>query len=543
MVLAMSRPLRRTDTSFIHFRKRVPADIQRLAKGTTFTFSIPSDDPNEPRIVAAVMLGTEVKFSLRTRDPAIAKARSGLASAQFERYCEGLRKGPRPLTHKEVVALSGIIYREQIAMWENDPGDAESWEMARDVTADMLDDRRQLESSFGAIVDELLAREGITTDTASRRRLLVEAACAMAGAASQLRRYADGDYRPDRQVGRFPAWEGARPNGVPGGVSASITFDGLFDKWMREAQPSASTITTWRSYVKQLREHVGHDDPNRVTKADIVAWKDAMLAAGRAAKGVRDGQLAAARAILGFGAENNLLTANPAQGVTIRQKKKAGTKMLAYSDAEVARILALADAQKKPDRRWLPWLMAMSGARVGELAQLWGQRIVQVRGTWIMKIAPAEDGGSLKNEGSERDVPIHRAIVERGFLDFVRSRGEGPLFYKGGRNKGDRDPGARHASKGVANHLATWIRENGFDDPRKAPNHALRHWFKTACQRAEVQDSVADAIQGHRGSRGEADTYRHASVETMAKAIARIGIPDVGATLPSIAEEVERQVA
>ncbi len=26
-------------------------------------------------------------------------------------------------------------------------------------------------------------------------------------------------------------------------------------------------------------------------------------------------------------------------------------------------------------RRWLPWLAALSGARIGELAQLWGEEI------------------------------------------------------------------------------------------------------------------------------------------------------------------------
>ena len=52
-------------------------------------------------------------------------------------------------------------------------------------------------------------------------------------------------------------------------------------------------------------------------------------------------------------------------------------------------------------------------------------------------------------------------------------------------------------------------------DPNGAPSHALRHWFKTACQRVGVLDSVADAIQGHRGSRGEADGYRQSSIAEM----------------------------
>jgi integrase len=527
MVLLMARPVRRSDTSFIHFRKRVPADIQRLAKGKTFVFIIPTSDADEGDIVATVTLGTEVKFSLRTRDPAIAKFRAALAAAQFERHCEVLRKGPQPLTNKQILALSGVLRREMIADWEDEPGDAEGWQIFMDLNVDAMDNPRELERMVGPTVDRLLAREGIVTDVKSRRRLLEEAASALANAASRLSYYAAGDYRPDPYADSFPDWAALKNSKEAEKSRPGITIDDMFERWMREAAPSASTITTWRSYMNQLKAHVGHDDAARITKADIVAWKDALVALGRAPKGIKDGQLAATRSIFNYAIANDLLAFNPAVGVTVKQRKKAGTKMLGYSDTEVARILALATAEKKPDRRWLPWLMALSGARVGELAQLWGQRIVEAQGVWIMKIAPAEDGGSLKNESSERDVPIHPAIIERGFLEFVRSRGKGPLFYRGGKSKVERAPGARHASKGVANHLATWIRENGFTDPRKAPNHALRHWFKTACQRAGVQDSVADAIQGHSGSRGEADTYRHASVETMAMAVARIEVPRV----------------
>jgi hypothetical protein len=133
-------------------------------------------------------------------------------------------------------------------------------------------------------------------------------------------------------------------------------------------------------------------------------------------------------------------------------------------------------------------------------------------------------------------------------MDFVRSRDDGPLFYGScrrsrtaePRRKGDRGRSSsreeasdrsakRHASKGPANRLAAWIRDQGFRNKRKDPNHALRHWFKDACQRAGVQDSVADAIQGHSGNRGEADRYRHTRVAVMHEAIRRIPVPRVRA--------------
>ena len=207
-------------------------------------------------------------------------------------------------------------------------------------------------------------------------------------------------------------------------------------------------------------------------------WKDQLIDSGLSPKTVGQGHLAGVKALLGFEVRNKRLAANPATGITMAVKRRAGQRKLPYSDSEVARILALAAREASPARRWLPWLAALSGARIGEVAQLWGNRITTEDGIAVMVIRPAEDGGSLKNEASERTVPIHPAILEAGFLEFVRQRGSGRLFYR--RSSGD--PSRKHSSKGVTNRLAEWIREQGFTDPRKAPNHALRHWFITQGQ-------------------------------------------------------------
>lgn len=101
------------------------------------------------------------------------------------------------------------------------------------------------------------------------------------------------------------------------------------------------------------------------------------------------------------------------------------------------------------------------------------------------------------------------------------------MFY-GGENATPRLPrpdASSHAVKGTANRVREWIREKGFRDKRKAPNHAFRHWFKTACMKAGILDSVADAIQGHAGSGGEAAKYRHRDLVTMDRAICRLIIP------------------
>lgn len=532
----------------------MPVDILPVARGRKLTVRLPAEKPEEADIIVNTKVGKEVTFSLRTRDPALVMQRQAAALLQVERQFAALRQGPQPLTKKDRVAISGLLYKVFQEVAENDPGEPGIWKHVQECNEEALggkehplaipsplaEDRiRLLEARFGGLVDLILAREGIVTDPRSRMLLLADAGDALQDAARKLERNAQGDYRPDDTATRFPAWEPKQPfaalteaprrsagqepkQSVRFAKPAGCAFDDIFEKWKRERTPAAVTVTSWRGYLKSFVSHLGHDDMSRVSKDDVLAWKDALIEQGYSGGSLQVGRIAAIKALFNFAVDNNLVASNPFDGVKLRQKRRAGTKMLAYEDEEVARLLALASRESLPSRRWLPWLAALTGARIAELAQLWGKRVLKVDGVHVLRLAPAEDGGSLKNEGSERDVPIHPAMVEQGFLEWVIEKGEGPLFYKKAVRAKE---GGRHASKGVSNHLAEWIREQGFTDKRKAPNHALRHWFKSAMLRAGVQDSIADAIQGHKGNQGEAGRYRHVDVKTMAEAIGKLKVP------------------
>jgi len=182
MVLRMARPTRRKESSFLWFRKRVPADVQRTASGKRISFSFPAEVPGDPDIVVTTTLGTQVKFSLQTRDPAVAKQRHGLAAAQLERVCESFRRGSRPLTHKQRVALSGHFYRILVTGFGDDPGCAEGWRMMMEMSHRFAVNPEKL----GPVVDELLAREKIITDAESRAALLTEFARALTEATEHM---------------------------------------------------------------------------------------------------------------------------------------------------------------------------------------------------------------------------------------------------------------------------------------------------------------------------------------------------------------------
>src|SRR5262249_20293683 len=129
-----------------------------------------------------------------------------------------------------------------------------------------------------------------------------------------------------------------------------------------------------------------------------------------------------------------LVTSNPALGVKIDAGRRQQTREKTFTEAEAEAILRAALAvqidPKNPTqsfaRRWVPWLVAYSGGRVGEIIQLRGADVWQEAGAWVMRITP--EAGTVKTGGS-RVVPIHEHVVSLGFPAFLADRGKGPLFF------------------------------------------------------------------------------------------------------------------
>ncbi|WP_442894292.1 DUF6538 domain-containing protein [Bradyrhizobium sp. AZCC 1693] len=95
----MACPTKRLGSDNWYFRKRIPADVQAiLAK-------LPNDKrpPNWYK--------DHISNPLRTADRAAAKAKCPEVAAQVERTMAALRAGPKPLTLKQINALSGELYR------------------------------------------------------------------------------------------------------------------------------------------------------------------------------------------------------------------------------------------------------------------------------------------------------------------------------------------------------------------------------------------------------------------------------------------------
>lgn len=278
-----------------------------------------------------------------------------------------------------------------------------------------------------------------------------------------------------------------------GGTELSIL--GLFDSYAASGAPSKNTARRWRGKVVKLVEHLGHDDAHRVTRADLNGWTAALVAQGLSTKTVVDGYLPAVRSAFAVAYEDEAIPSNPASGLKVRGPKTIKLRERDLTDDEAVTILrASLEPQSErlsPEhalaRRWVPWLCAYTGARVGEITQLRAKDIVHESGIWCINITP--EAGSVKTDEA-RLVPLHSHLVEQGVADLAMVGDETPLFYTQSAGS-EVNPG----SKLRASDIAKWVRSQGVTAPQ--PNHGWRHRFKTKARVAEIPEYLADKIQGH----------------------------------------------
>lgn len=492
----MARPTRRQGSSFIQFKQRIPRDVRARAIGKAFASPVGDG-------VASVLIGpaTEVvQFSLRTRDPDEAKARHALAQTHWSAFLHALRNGPARLSHMQVVALSGELYREFVLGAEDDPGTPSHWGWSRE----MIKHNWHLfapEGDHGGlpILERLLAERGLVVDDDSRKRLHDELGRALMEAADRLEANARGDYSEDTNLRRFPAIKETTRT-PPSAPSSAVSLVGLVDDWWREQRAvgrAESTYVNYRGVIARFVAHLGHDDASMVTPADVVAFKDARLSEGKSARTVNDNDLAAIRSVLGWATANKRLPSNPAQGIAIKGVKKIKKPGLSEDEARALLKASLATARGEESektflaRRWGPAVMAYTGARVGEVLQLRKQDVRRQDDHWVILITP--EAGTVKG-GRERLVPLHPHLVDLGFVAMAAAAPPGHLFLEPNPETGN----VLGPLQGVKNRLAEFAR-GVVPNPAVAPNHGWRGRFITLCRRYAVDQELRRMITGHSG--------------------------------------------
>ncbi len=539
----MAQPWKHPDNGTYYFRRLVPDDIR------------------------AVVGKREWKVSLKTKDLAQARPRFAHESVKCEEVFRNARdhvEGRPVLLASDAHKLADRWASETLASWEANPEGVQDFlvvDQADGVVAasDFLSDYT-LDQAFGHVghfIKDSLSTVRMPLPERSDRvwEVLVGE---FSRAYRQVCHVALDRHRDDwRATSKFSAatlrlaHEEKAASAASKSPSLSIVFTGWSeDKVLNDGdnRSTQKTIGEFASAITRFIELHGDlpvDQISRVVCRDFRSNLFKLPTKGKGTRGksapeliekaVVEGlptaehstvnkQLRALSAVLGFA--NQVLGAiheNPvvASGLIQRSKKAARNQddddEKGYTLSELQQIFASPLfrgewAPKKADfgraLYWMPLLMAYTGARREELAQLLVSDVKEIEGIWCLDLREGE-AQSLKTSSSRRKVPLHSDLMALGFLDYLRALpSDGRAFPKLKMHKAN---GYGHA---VGRMWSRYLDNIGVSSDA-SPSHGFRHTFKTLCRESQIPGEVHDWITGH-ASGSVGDTYGRNPVSRMA---------------------------
>jgi integrase len=275
----------------------------------------------------------------------------------------------------------------------------------------------------------------------------------------------------------------------------------------RKLKNAPRTVYAKLRHFKDFTRRVVEDVPiNSLAKANIVAYKTALLNDGQKAKTI-DNKLMSLHDLFKYALANGLYTIsneNPVSGLFLLTQKERANQNEPYIPFEQAEIKAFFAApsyiqqMNTPDLFWPPLLALYSGMRISEATAI---RVKDVRlaenGVHYIHIPKSKTTAGIRN------VPVCDALINLGFLEYVEEAREGVgatgrifphcLWINGTYSK--------ELSKVMLERLIDLgIREEG-DDLNKS-FHSIRVNVITALANKGANTAQTMQITGHKTEQG-----------------------------------------
>ena len=190
---------------------------------------------------------------------------------------------------------------------------------------------------------------------------------------------------------------------------------------------------------------------------------------------------------------------------TIKRKFKQRIRG-AFNSAELNKFETFAMQTKSAWQKWSLLLAMYTGARRTEIYQLRKSDIRREDGINYILVTDEHESQRLKTENAKRRIPIHRRLIELGFLDYVENTNERILYEI-------------TSAESITSWFARLITKldipsvNELDEMRSF--HSFRHTFISNIRNNHSFDlALLQQVVGHELSKGGiTDKYTHKSAD------------------------------
>nr|WP_187273034.1 site-specific integrase [Methylobacterium sp. WL69] len=304
------------------------------------------------------------------------------------------------------------------------------------------------------------------------------------------------------------------------------------------ADKPATSITT--ADVALLAQVIGTVPPNYAklkSKTSLVEAAAANISGQRLEPATQEKLFRFAKAALKWAEAMELIPKQPGANVKLPAVKKGSKKdsRFPYSAEQLNTIFTspALTGHRTPSRRmepgdmlirdgkfWIPWIGLYSGMRLGEIVQLLKSDVKHESEIWYFDVSKGENENKhIKTAAGVRRVPIHRALIEAGFLDHVAKAKKGERIFEDVSFGLDGYPSAnftKHWGR-YGRAISFWTKKTTF--------HSFRHNMIQAMKEAGVPKEVRLEIAGHEGEDTHDNYGQGLSLTKLREAIERVEYP------------------
>jgi len=301
-------------------------------------------------------------------------------------------------------------------------------------------------------------------------------------------------------------------------TSAAPTLDEAIRDYT-EVEAKSLKPNTWAQRSRALSGFVqtigGHLRVDAITRAMASMWSDGLIRSGKSNVYTANTVSHVAQLFEALLKKDRIKT-NPVKGlVVVKKKEKAarrseGHEWEPFDVAVLKRIFDPANlAKTKMEHvRWGALIGLYSGARVGEIAQIFLRDFVVLGDVKCLKMCADSDGQGIKTgEGGERLVPIHPDLIKLGLWDRVealRAAGAERLF------PAMRIDSAAGRGNSISKGFGYYLKSLGIR-PRRAHGilgiHSLRKTVIQTLQGSPLSQERRRALVGHEADDPSPDTH------------------------------------
>jgi integrase len=289
----------------------------------------------------------------------------------------------------------------------------------------------------------------------------------------------------------------------------------LLARWLKEERPP-STVKEMQRAVDRFIKVIGDKRIKAVSRRDVTAFSDKLREPGGVTPGgvsipTTNTTLSLVSALFGMAVKRNLIDHNPARGTQLKDPQKAREKRREFDAAALAAIFGspIYAQGERPDggageaAYWLPLLALYTGARINELCQLHPANIYEEqyleadgeeKSAWVILFEENRSREQrLKNQGSERRIPIHPHLVDLGFVTYAQEQnGKDRLFDK--LTAGPNEP---RIAGNWGRWFARYLRNTCDVTDERMTFHSFRHSFKHYARMSHIPKDLHDLMTGH----------------------------------------------